>query len=102
MLKPIPVPENEAGVRKTFVDMDLGRIIPLVMKAIDRGKSVKQISARHKIPEGLTEEITRMYLTHPGIDTEGIRTRIEGPGRKDRRINRNNPERKEISGGGGK
>ncbi len=80
MFEPLPVSEIEAGVKriKEKKNKDLGKIIPLIMKDIDAGRTVKQIAERHRISGKLAEEITRMYLTHPGIDTEGIRQRIEG------------------------
>ena len=58
--------------------LNLVKIIPAVMKDIDGGKTVKQIARKHKMPVDLAEDITRMYLTHPGIDVEGILRRIKG------------------------
>lgn len=46
------------------------------MKEINAGKSVKQITRKYNISEKLSEQITRMYLTHPGIDVDGILKRI--------------------------
>ncbi len=63
---------------KSFADLDLVKIIPAVMKDIDGGKTVKQIARKHKVPVDLAEDITRMYLTHPGVDVEGILRRIKG------------------------
>jgi len=86
MFEPLSVSEVEAGIKKIKErhkgpfpeNTDPGKMIPMIVKDIDAGRTVKQIAARHKIPERLAEEITRMYLTHPGIDTVGIRRRIEG------------------------
>lgn len=58
------IPENLAGK------------ILAVTKAIDAGQPVKKIAAKYKIPEELSEQICRMYLTHPGIDVDGILKRL--------------------------
>ena len=63
---------------KSFADIDIAGIIPAVMKEIDNGKTVRQIARKHKVSVELAEDITRMYLTHPGIDVQGILRRIEG------------------------
>ena len=46
------------------------------MKDINAGKTVKQIARKYKISEELSEQIARMYLTHPGVDVDGIMRRI--------------------------
>ena len=53
-------------------------MIPAIMKDIDSGKTVRQIARKHKISGEMAEDITRMYLTHPGIDVQGILRRMEG------------------------
>lgn len=58
------------------IPADIALMIPAIMKEIDAGKTVKQIAGKHKIPEKLSEEIARMYLTHPGVDVDGIMRRI--------------------------
>lgn len=58
------------------IPADIGLMIPGIMKEIDKGKSVEQIAGKYKISEELSEQITRMYLTHPGVDVEGILRRI--------------------------
>lgn len=51
---------------------NIRQIIVSVMKDTDKGKSVKEIAARHGISEMLAEQICRLYLTHPGVDADGI------------------------------
>lgn len=46
------------------------------MREIDAGKSVEWIAAKHHISEELSDQINRMYLTHPGVDVEGILRRL--------------------------
>lgn len=58
------------------IPADIALMLPAIMKEIDAGKSVKQIAKKHRISEELSEQIARMYLTHPGVDVEGILRRI--------------------------
>ena len=51
---------------------DLRRIIETVIKDINKGKSVKELAKKNGISEEVAEQICRLYLTHPGVDAEGI------------------------------
>ncbi len=55
---------------------NIDSIIAKTMKLAARGASYEEIAARLKIPEDLSEQICRMYFTHPGIDVVGILQRI--------------------------
>lgn len=61
---------------ETAVPADLAYRIPVIMEEIDAGKTVKQIAAKHHISEELSEQINRMYLTHPGVGADGILRRL--------------------------
>lgn len=61
---------NDAS--KDEIPTDLAEMLPIIMKEISAGKSVKQIAKKHRISEELSEQINRMYLTHPGVDVDGI------------------------------
>ena len=50
--------------------------LPAIMKEIDKGASVEQLAKRFRISKELAEQICRMYLTHPGVDTDGIMRRL--------------------------
>ena len=52
------------GVRK----QDIERVI----REIRRGRSVRQTAEATGLSEALAEQICRLYLTHPGVDAEGI------------------------------
>ena len=43
-----------------------------VMKDTDKGMSVEKIADKRGISRELAEQICRLYLTHPGVDAEGI------------------------------
>lgn len=48
------------------------KVIRAVMKETDQGKTVSQIAEKYKLSKGLAEQICRLYLTHPGVDADGI------------------------------
>ena len=72
----IPHPNAQADSQKGDIPTDIGQKIPSIMKDINAGKTVKQIARKYKISEELSEQIARMYLTHPGVDVDGIMRRI--------------------------
>ena len=51
---------------------DIRQIIVSVMKDTDRKKSVGEIAKRNGISKELAEQICRLYVTHPGVDPDGI------------------------------
>ena len=48
------------------------KVIAAVMRDTDKGKSVQEIAEKNGIGEELAEQICRLYLTHPGVDADGI------------------------------
>lgn len=58
---------------------DLRNIIACVMKETDKGRTVKEIACRLRIREELAELICRLYLTHPGVDVDGIMGKMKFP-----------------------
>lgn len=48
------------------------QIVQNIMRDTNRGKSVREMAVRNGISEELAEQICRLYLTHPGVDAEGI------------------------------
>ncbi len=51
----------------------------LILRDIDKGKSVSDIATRYGISNEITEQICRLYLTHPGIDAAGVRDKMGLP-----------------------
>lgn len=51
----------------------------LILRDVDKGKSVSDIAARYRISVEITEQICRLYLTHPGIDAAGVREKMGMP-----------------------
>lgn len=58
--------------RKGKQSPDIKYIIEQVVKDTEKKIPVKKIADRHGINQELTEQICRLYLTHPGVDAEGI------------------------------
>ena len=55
---------------------DLRRIIETVIKETKKGRSVQDMARKLQISEELAEQICRLYLTHPGVDADGIMTKM--------------------------
>lgn len=72
----IPGAEKKKRKEEDAVPADLGLMLPAVMKDIEAGKTVGQIARKYRISEDLSEQICRMYLTHPGVDVDGILRRL--------------------------
>lgn len=47
-----------------------------VIREVARGRSVTEISAKLGMDPELTEQICRLYLTHPGVDADGIMAKM--------------------------
>jgi hypothetical protein len=43
-----------------------------MIKDIDKGVSVERLARKYHISYDLSEQICRLYLTHPGVDADGI------------------------------
>ena len=63
--------EKECADRKKL-PKDMKKVIAAVMRDTDKGKSVQEIAEKNGIGEELAEQICRLYLTHPGVDADGI------------------------------
>lgn len=55
---------------------DRKELVLAVMKDVKKGKTVEKIAAGNHISQELAEQICRMYLTHPGVDADGILNRL--------------------------
>ncbi|MDE5866920.1 MAG: metallophosphatase family protein, partial [Lachnospiraceae bacterium] len=55
---------------------NIKKIIKSVMRDTNRGIPVKEIAEINGISEKLAEQICRLYLTHPGVDADGIMTKM--------------------------
>lgn len=74
----IPHEETGRGVKMPEKEPDIRRITEAVIKRVNKGKSAEKIAEDLKIAPELAEQICRMYLTHPGVDIDGILNRVYG------------------------
>lgn len=58
-------------------EKDMYRLVKAVMKEVNAGRTIADIAARHHVNEELTGQICRMYVTHSGVDVDGIIDRLE-------------------------
>lgn len=56
---------------------DMRKVVTGVLKDLKKGKNVNAIALRNHISIELTEQICRIYVTHPGVDVEGILNKME-------------------------
>ena len=68
----INLPAKTANIILPASQKDITDIILAVMKSTDKGKSVTEIARQNKISEELASQSCRLYLTHPGVDADGI------------------------------
>lgn len=73
-VKKIDISDNVDGSLKDC--LNIKQIINSVIKDTNRGIPVKEIASRNGIEEKLAEQICRLYLTHPGVDADGIMTKM--------------------------
>ena len=57
-------------------NVDIKACIKTVMRETQKGRSPSYIACRHHIDEALTEQIARLYVTHPGVDADGIMEKL--------------------------
>ncbi len=69
-------------IRKDIVQEGAGRkkegqlsteSLHLILRDVDRGKSVSDIAVKYGLAKERAEQICRLYLTHPGIDAAGVK-----------------------------
>lgn len=51
---------------------DMKKLVQCVMQETDKGKSVEMMAKDLKISQDLAAQICRLYLTHPGVNADGI------------------------------
>lgn len=56
---------------------DMHKLIKEIVKEVDAGRNIKDIAVRNRVDEKFAERICRIYVTHPGVDVDGIIDRME-------------------------
>ena len=70
----IPNTQKEAAVK-----IDSGNIrqqIELVIRETQKGRTTDQIAEKYGLDPKVTEQIARLYVTHPGVTADGIMTKM--------------------------
>ena len=52
------------------------RQIEIIIKETEKGLSFDAIAKKHRLDPALTEQIVRLYVTHPGVTADGIMTKL--------------------------
>ena len=66
-------PDTEkVPLEQEIATIDMKRVVKAVMRDTNRRRSVGEIAVKNGISEELTEQICRLYLTHPGVSADGI------------------------------
>lgn len=56
---------------------DLRDMVEGIVRDVNKGRTVQEIAGKYRISEDLADQICRLYLTHPGIDAEGLIMKME-------------------------
>ena len=72
----IDIPQKMTGVLPGSGSADLKKQIGTVIKETQKNRSPEDIADRYGFDKALTEQIARLYLTHPGVDADGIMTKM--------------------------
>ena len=72
----IDIPQKSAGSLSRAGSADLKKQVEIVIRETDKSRSPEEIAFRYGLDKVLTEQIARLYLTHPGVTADGIMTKM--------------------------
>ena len=75
-VKRIDIPQKTTGMLSGSGSADLKKQIEVVIKETEKKKSPEAIANKYGYDMALTEQIARLYLTHPGVTADGIMTKM--------------------------
>ena len=70
----IEIPHEPKGSRLPVSDMK--SVIKTVVAETRKNRSVEDIARKHRLEPSLVEQVVRLYVTHPGVDEDGIMTKM--------------------------
>lgn len=74
----IDIPHEKMEQNQTELPAgNLQNIILEIMKRMDKGQTIEEMSRNMNIDTGFVEEICRIRVTHPGVTAQGIVDKIE-------------------------
>ena len=72
----IDLPQHQSASLPGSAAADLRKQILIIIRDTQRGRSPAEIAGKHGYDPRMTEQIVRLYLTHPGVDADGIMTKM--------------------------
>ena len=75
-IKRIEIPQKHIGNLSKTGAADLKKQIDTVIKETQKNRSPEDIANKYGFDTALTEQIARLYLTHPGVDSDGIMAKM--------------------------
>ena len=72
----IDIPQKSMGILSKPRTDDLRKQIGIVIKETQKNRSPEEIANKYGYDKALTEQIARLYLTHPGVTEDGIMTKM--------------------------
>lgn len=63
---------EQGTLEQEIAALDIKKVVRAVMRDTDRRRTVGEIAVKNGISEEMTEQICRLYLTHPGVSADGI------------------------------
>lgn len=72
----IRIPHSPKDLKPETAGGDIRKQIETVIRETQRGRTVNEIAGRYGMDPALTEQIARLYVTHPGVTADGIMTKM--------------------------
>ena len=76
VVKQIQIPHTAREKAPKMDSGDMHKQIEVIVKDTQKGYSVRTIAEKHGLDPALVEQIVRLYVTHPGVTTDGIMTKM--------------------------
>lgn len=72
-VRKIKIASNRTRIGNVDISQtDMLEVVKKIMRETERGTTVSKIAIKYEISEEFVEQVCRLYLTHPGIDANGI------------------------------
>jgi ABC-type amino acid transport substrate-binding protein len=72
----VDIPQKSSGSLSRVNAADLKKQIEIVMRETQKNRTLEDIANKYGLDTALTEQIARLYLTHPGITSDEIMTKM--------------------------
>lgn len=76
VVKQVNIPHTAREKAPKIDGSDIHRQIEVIVKDTQKGLSVQSIAEKRGLDPALVEQVVRLYVTHPGVSTEGIMTKM--------------------------